>query len=128
MAGKHTAGPWRVIPREVQDDGSVYPAHIVGGPLNNTVCPLEAGCVAEIAAQQPGSHWDTTQTKEANARLIAAAPDLLEALELIVRLRRDALNDSLLSMNAEHPTLLEYAEAAITRATQPLPTMSEEES
>lgn len=103
----HTPGPW------------------TGRPSFDPVCIWGTQYVGlEFAFScAPG---DKRSEYLANARLIAAAPDLLEALKLIVRLRRDALNDSLLSMDAEHPTLLAYAEAAIARATQPLTPTNEE--
>lgn len=61
----HTKGPWRV------------------GPVDDTVVTGPDGSVvAEIDGDynQP----DTWPVMEANARLIAAAPDLFEALELLV--------------------------------------------
>ena len=52
---------------------------------------------------------------EANIRLIASAPELLEALQLIARLRN--LDDTLLTMDAKYPTLGEYARAAIANGS-----------
>jgi hypothetical protein len=65
---KHTPGPWKVV-----RDGN----------------PLSAGIVAVIEHSERflaveedhfGGPWCAPDTWEANARLIAAAPDLLEAL------------------------------------------------
>lgn len=59
MSSKHTPGPWAY-----QEDSDVY-THIVRGPGNRFICQLAQTTSAEI---------------EANARLIAAAPELLDAL------------------------------------------------
>ncbi len=55
-----TPGPWAY-----QERSDSY-THIVRGPNNRFICQLDQTTSAEI---------------EANARLIAAAPDLLEALK-----------------------------------------------
>jgi len=34
----YTPGPWKVVPREILEDGSVYPQHIVGGVADYQVC------------------------------------------------------------------------------------------
>lgn len=74
MSGKWTPGPWfaikmcgwggTVISRRNQNDAD----RIAGD------CP-----VAKVS--EGASHWATKYPHEANARLIAAAPDLAEALE-----------------------------------------------
>src|SRR5690606_18852872 len=76
--GGHTP-PWRIVEREVLEDGSVYPRHIADAS-GNCVAYLEASSVAALAIKEPGSLWDTSEAKETRARLIAAAPELLEAL------------------------------------------------
>ncbi|EKT4441781.1 hypothetical protein QEK83_002441 [Stenotrophomonas maltophilia] len=58
MSSKHTPGPWAY-----QEDSDAY-THIVRGPNNRFICQLAQTTSSEI---------------EANARLIAAAPELLEA-------------------------------------------------
>jgi hypothetical protein len=66
---KHTPGPWKAeIDEQVPERGAVY----VEGPqgwLNQAV----ADC-----------GFNDVETDEANARLIAAAPELLEALQSLV--------------------------------------------
>jgi hypothetical protein len=113
----HTPGPWTIVAREVmEEDGSVYPKHIVGGELEHTVCFLEAQYVARVAVQQPGTHWDTTPQKEANARLIAAAPDLLAvALYSATALRLSGVEAN---AHSDNPIewLLHQTEAAIAKA------------
>ena len=76
----HTKGPWVIIPREIMEDGSVFPRHIVASEREGFVCYLESPVVADIAVKQPGTYWDTNQKKEDTACLIAAAPELLENL------------------------------------------------
>ena len=61
---KHTKGPWEAHETEV------YFPHCAGG-LSVRHCP----------------------DAEANARLIAAAPELLEALERLIKLRDDGLSN-----------------------------------
>lgn len=48
--------------------------------------------------------------------LIEAAPELFEALELILDLRGKELGEWLLTPNAKYPTLKDYAEAALKKA------------
>lgn len=68
MSAKHTPGPWRVV---ISDNGDR--------------CEIEAAnkdCVARAFAPFPfDTSWDE---RDANARLIAAAPELLEALQDLV--------------------------------------------
>lgn len=67
---KHTPGPWKI---DEQEDGSIL------GIWDNNPEPYETKCVAMMDA----SNDSLVSTKEmwANAHLIAAAPDLLEACE-----------------------------------------------
>jgi hypothetical protein len=60
----HTPGPWHY-----QDESDAY-THIVRGPKGEFV----------VSAPQ-----DTSGTAEADTRLIAAAPEMLEALEGVLR-------------------------------------------
>jgi hypothetical protein len=55
---------------------------------------------------------ETVYPAESNARLIAAAPDLLLALQIIIGLERDA--DGLLGLT---PINIRRAEAAVAKAT-----------
>jgi len=66
IAGKHTEGPWRT---HVKKPRKVMTKH---GTVIAT-CPLKAKGNPNTLEQEPA---------EANAKLIAAAPDMLEALEL----------------------------------------------
>jgi hypothetical protein len=65
MNNKHTPGPWRV-----GDAGATVFGPPNGAPCPKTICTLTHSIVP-------------TGSKRADARLIAAAPDLLEALQNI---------------------------------------------
>jgi hypothetical protein len=67
---KHTPGPWRV--REATERGIFYQSYVIGPPID---WPSDG---EQIACRTPtglGGRY------LANARLIAAAPDMLEALD-----------------------------------------------
>ncbi len=59
---KHTPGPW-----DVESDGTSV-------AMANQVCVVA-----------PSPDWADNDTTKANARLIAAAPELLEALSIVSR-------------------------------------------
>lgn len=67
--GEHTPGPWSVFPHYCKYDGP--------GPYENTWL-IGKGQYDTIAEVRPG-HDEYDSQNDANARLIAAAPDLLEA-------------------------------------------------
>lgn len=101
---KHTPGPWVVW------DGNVK---VYAGPVDeNTTCCI-SGYRCKIA--ECDDLYDENMTEEeaeANARLIAAAPELLEALEWIVN------PDYAIGSNAEYKhAAVEVAKAAIAKAT-----------
>lgn len=88
---KHTPGPWFVNDRYKQ---TKYIEARIGG-----------GMLQEVAACGP---TEVREQQEANARLIAAAPDLLDALE-------DAL--CFLAMNGGYDYATNKARVAIAKAT-----------
>ena len=87
---KHTPGPWVVVGNRTK----YVEARLVGSLMQEV-----AACGPTIADEGYG------QQQEANARLIAAAPDLLEALK---RCKFDSLNMTLEDR--------EFCRAAIARA------------
>jgi hypothetical protein len=72
---KHTPGPWRIV---IDDDGN----SLSGRPMIAAAPELDCAIVHWDGFEQ--EFWESARGKKemhANARLIAAAPDLLEALE-----------------------------------------------
>lgn len=63
----HTPGPWKVDGYRIHTGDEQYPAYRT---------------IAKVNVVNFGDFWAVEETAEANARLIAAAPALLEALEL----------------------------------------------
>lgn len=94
MSTQHTPGPWAV--------GKFNPSHVYQKGKNVTI----ARCEADICY---------TEEDKANARLIAAAPELLEALEGLVSLENEIRRIASFS----HETSMKYlnARAAIEKAT-----------
>ena len=73
---KHTPGPWSVLPEECDRPYIRIRGTIAGGryKVANVLTPVYEGV-----------HEREAQETRANARLIAAAPDLYKALALAVR-------------------------------------------
>ncbi|OZI58736.1 hypothetical protein [Bordetella genomosp. 1] len=89
MTTKHTPGPWEADGEYVQQVGQT-----------------EVGICAVLNMDEGGSKgWYPGETTRANARLIAAAPDLLEALRAVVRVADRATDE------------FDLARAAILKAT-----------
>ena len=95
---KHTPGPWYVLETK----------HCVGGPLGpNGIGSGIAMC---------GMRARTPEEQEANARLIAAAPDLLDALKGIVREIRAYSSPECDDADSIGYAELKAADAAIAKA------------
>ena len=95
---KHTPGPWRFCRI----------------PLFNPQHP-DATYAAFTANHAGGEDW--MRTAQANARLIAAAPDLLEALRLAVACGAIPQLSSLPQTDTEIGRCARAVHAAITKAT-----------
>ena len=75
----HTPGPWTVEHCR-NEDGSPFLSISGQGPLGAWLADIQPGSIN-------GKPLDVTQMHEANARLIAAAPDLLAALKEMTELK-----------------------------------------
>ena len=69
----YTPGPWVHIPNEKFRPGAVL-VWTAKGPGHGAICELSG----------PNGYTETMARHEANARLIAAAPDLLAAAEAVL--------------------------------------------
>lgn len=98
MATKHTLGPWQVVPATehhgpfvtTEDDRSVCDLYAMSGP----------GSIGGGGKPKPCSFHNA----EANAALIAAAPDMLEALKALDTAWADSFPGG--------PETVEYAQRA----------------
>lgn len=120
MQTKHTPGPWQM--GQVHNDaphGTLYNAHSIF-PQGAT---LSTPSIAQVAGLYCGKDADTLLTLQglteeyANARLIAAAPELLDILSKILRCHESGNNGAYMG----EAVLCEYfaaaARAAILKAT-----------
>lgn len=65
------------------EDGSIYPRHILGSGNEFQVCLLESPMVAELAHKDSQTIWAQNNVTLVNARLIEAAPELLEEMVIL---------------------------------------------
>lgn len=118
-AATHTPGPWFVgnndRPADGDDDGlrgtDIYARIPDGGYFRGTVATLYAA---------PHIGGITVEERDANARLIAAAPELLAALQGAIgalEFSRDYHNDLSNAEQAFAQDKLDAAQAAIAKAT-----------
>ncbi len=105
---KHTPGPWAFSRSDDFGDARFYVAQQDGAPYTPNYSDV-ATLIAETVS------GERVFIQEANARLIAAAPELLEALVLMVR-THDEPAETLLQETKEQQWL-EKARAAIAKAT-----------
>lgn len=101
LARERTPGPWRIQPRFPKDRTSPY-------EILNTAGDQSPAIVLALA------HQGWTHSGEANARLIAAAPDLLAAVENALGCI-ESLPESVYGVDIEE--LATELRSAITKAT-----------
>jgi hypothetical protein len=94
---KHTPGPWEAVK---------WSCHAATTVVTGKIGPRVVIC-------ECSGHGRHTDESLANARLIAAAPELLDALERMV----DVANwDEMLQSEEQHDAMIVKAEAAIRKA------------
>jgi hypothetical protein len=108
---KHTSGPWKVLPEECDNSYIRIRGTVLGGryKIANVITPVYPG-VPEFEAQET----------RANARLIAAAPDLLEALKQIAATKNLAKKLEAEWCPAAGLALVRMAEDAIAKIEEEL--------
>lgn len=117
MTTEHTPGPWHYRPAEHDDWGIVRASNEVGRFYGAFICQ----------AKDPDAKDETTLSVhraagtdpwEANARLIAAAPELLEALtEMVIAMRRyEGDVDGGADVPPKHREMMSRANTAIAKA------------
>ena len=94
----HTPGPWWVY-----NEGSRFPG--IEARLNGSV--VVYGNDNEIEGVKGRTHAEAI----ANARLIAAAPELLAALEMVLEYAEDCAAD-----RGERPGCIDHARSAVAKA------------
>jgi len=101
----HTQGPWKVI-----EHGKGMGKHCVS---TANAAPIPA-VICEINTKSVGTN---DEIRLANARLIAAAPDMLAALKSIARGRSvDVGDNGLGTVNLDKDAMQSIARAAISKA------------
>lgn len=102
---KHTEGPWGI--EQTSDKNWIGPLRQSGdGKIDSIVCSTERGSLTEAAQM----------SSDANAELIAAAPDLLAALKEIAQGRGRFSNDQLEFASNTIESMKAIANAAIAKA------------
>ncbi len=99
MSAGHTRGPWVIEEGHIQSSGGIRYWQITDG--QDAIC-CNALCYAGFVPM----------TNSANARLISAAPDLLEALELALKYWADRQQ----RYRNRAPIWVQEARAAIAKA------------
>ena len=106
---KHTPAPWRLCSNEQQSNFQIIGADSLPVCVMSTV---KSSSLANWGSKKvsPKTLWTTTanEVEQANSRLIAAAPDLLTALEALLNYGNLGAYDRADAMKA--------ARAAIARA------------
>jgi len=109
---KHTEGPWSPMWQNSRQKGGYHwevPIQVGDGikTHGNTLCDVYMG--------GPAATNSTKETVEANARLIAASPDMLEALKAVVVDYDECVRIGMIDMVVED-NVISLVRAAISKA------------
>lgn len=106
MSAKHTQTPWALLPEECDKPYIRVRGTVLGTRFKvaNVLTPVYAGV-----------HEREADETRANARLIAAAPELLEALQAMTEIAEMTIGWLPTPPNADGPLI--QARAAIAKAT-----------
>ena len=106
MKTQHTPGPWAIAYMSQSDYTHLYITHD-----SQTRSQIIADLHCPVSINSEGETY-SNENKQANARLIAAAPELLEALEACERYIHATMSDDNLAGIHE----ADFARAAIAKA------------
>lgn len=108
---KHTPGPWKAIPEVLFHDGQ----HIAGRMPK----VIREGVFIASVSRHDGARIKRGRCPEAeaNARLIAASPDLLAALERLLQVASEGTSKGR-ALDLLPPGTIDKARAAIAKATK----------
>jgi hypothetical protein len=102
---EHTPGPWIHIPNENFRPGAVL-IWTSKGPGHGAICELSG----------PNHYAETMAQHEANAALIATAPDMLEVLEQLEWAGCDYLGNPICPKCEQRKTVGHYTDCALNAA------------
>lgn len=104
---KHTHGPWTFSVQEQFGEVRFYVAQAEGAPFTASYSDVSTLIAQTVSGER-------FRTQEANARLIAAAPELLDALRGLLALEEENIRGcDDIDVCAE----VQFARAAIAKAT-----------
>lgn len=110
-AAKHTPGPWSVGAVRQQRVDERLP-RMAEAPIHVGVNENRGNCIAIVYGGGPGGLYSDEEAVLGNSRLIAAAPDLLDALHECVNLL------TAIQVSPHHQgDVVALARAAIAKAT-----------
>jgi hypothetical protein len=112
--GTHTPGPWII-----RDDGREYQCPIIESPNIGRGYWSSLATVTQRDKHPTEGGEISATTAMANARLIAAAPDLLEALEVMLSLSDPSIDEGFGAFMARDLAAQRKARAAIAKAVAP---------
>ena len=122
MTAAHTPGPWKALDANGHYDNRENSWTVCDDEAASSSCApitLADGEIVAFAACKSDLHTDDDEVLHANARLIAAAPDLLMALEMLYGDTADYIR--LNNLGGMDNQCMKLARAAIAAATSQPP-------